>query len=1209
MSSNLVRNDMVRTLSTFLRKHGDLVLNGTRRLTLTTGCLNALNDIFSQFLGAQDNDSFTVPYGCSGNSNFMCDVFFLHDFLQKACSLKIVQSSSTIQGGLDLSKFRCLRILELKRVPPHLLVGVDSLILQLETLICQRSISSLKEVLWIRSTARQPWLKLKIANFSHNSITCLDDSLTQVPGLQYFDCSNNCISDATGIKYIHNVRVLNLSYNFLECIDSFSEKAQMSLAVLCLRNNCIETTQGLATLRGLKELDISFNCLSDGKSLEGLKQLSCLNLLKMEGNPITFHHDYYVVLTSNLCGSVVTCHFVLDNQPLPRKYVKISNSASSTWNVESIEPSTVTPSVGSSVQNPNQLSAEMHPSLHEVPCAGASLVQHDPSESNESEKLVVKANKVSKLKRRVLRVAAILDKPSVQDTVGPPSMGSDVATSTEIVDYKNRLESRKQRLGDEWLVGTTQVHLPGASETSQSSNASAHGDAEQIASKDTLLTEGRKDTLSDDDSGRAESVTTVLLKETSPVDDRETDMKEQPDPEQQRKISEQSQGVEVLPDQPDHFAETDVSVVDGLSWIAEGSESRDTVETGEDLDSKLFLARKYVDGQETTVFLGIKDSVVRESESLTGKIVQNINLTSVVSAALDNDDTAVRLKLDTIVRSKRELYYVFDDSGDAVEFHQVLMPFVRAKALKDMTAECLQCLQCGTQFPKREVKKKVVEESINKDTDKKRISEVDVCPQCESRFLLEAASPTQASKGPRRDQEKATKGGDSGSEDSIEAVNTDSAHQLYRPGFRKSQSDITILSNPSQSSITVLSSTSAAALNLAKDGERTVSPPPNVVLPTVTEILNEPTGYTKGVCSGIEKAGSQCYAEPVLSDSSFESARSQVTLGRKSGAGSAGSAAHLKSISPWDILHEFDTVTSETFTLLDHRIKLYLELSMFAKDEDFFCALKMSLVPSTTLEEVPALFVMSTKRAYFFKIAGEESDSPESWLQVLENRPLTCLKSISSMLGNQGFRLSWHADRGNVPWQLCLLRDADHCNCFLQVFTGRLEDVVKTMPKMETTVNESLAQLAKEVLPFGDTLSSACDIGREGEVVLYIMVFWCPDKGPKNTPVMEPVSLVVTKSDICLARENYIKDVKVHSRFRTQYKFLSAQRISNLTAMHLHEDLVTVTLTFLDEDADGVETKWIVRTATKASLHTFLNTLRVPWEELFGIEMPLIFMS
>ncbi|KAH7945398.1 hypothetical protein HPB49_010455 [Dermacentor silvarum] len=177
MTPDSNRCERIRSLATFLREHGDVVLNGTRRLTLTTLCLNELNYIFRQFLGAQENESFDVPFGCGANSDFVYDVFFLHDFMQKTCSLKIVQSSQTIQGSLDLSKFHSLKILELKRVPPHLLVGFDCLVLQVETLICQRNISSLKEILRSRNKVPQPWVKIKVANFSYNGIAVLDDSL------------------------------------------------------------------------------------------------------------------------------------------------------------------------------------------------------------------------------------------------------------------------------------------------------------------------------------------------------------------------------------------------------------------------------------------------------------------------------------------------------------------------------------------------------------------------------------------------------------------------------------------------------------------------------------------------------------------------------------------------------------------------------------------------------------------------------------------------------------------------------------------------------------------------------------------------------------------------------------------------------------------------------------------------------------------------
>lgn len=64
------------------------------------------------------------------------------------------------------------------------------------------------------------------------------------------------------------------------------------------------------------------------------------------------------------------------------------------------------------------------------------------------------------------------------------------------------------------------------------------------------------------------------------------------------------------------------------------------------------------------------------------------------------------------------------------------------------------------------------------------------------------------------------------SEESIETVMPEQQGGLFRPGFRKSASDITVLSNPSQSSIMVISTSSAnyTAMDVPQEGEKTLSP-------------------------------------------------------------------------------------------------------------------------------------------------------------------------------------------------------------------------------------------------------------------------------------------------------------------------------------------------------------------------------------------------
>ncbi|KAL3253644.1 hypothetical protein MRX96_054435 [Rhipicephalus microplus] len=307
----------------------------------------------------------------------------------------------------------------------------------------------------------------------------------------------------------------------------------------------------------------------------------------------------------------------------------------------------------------------------------------------------------------------------------------------------------------------------------------------------------------------------------------------------QRRISELSQGVVVLDEvPPDPLDESSVlSPAEGFSWTTTKSEA--TSDTAETTEASCFLVQKCSDGNETSVFVGVKDDIMRESDSLSGKILQRLDLNILTSVTL-HDDTTVKLKFDTTIRSKKERCYVFDSSEDAEEVVQLLQPFVEAKARKDLYSEMLQCVKCNAQFPKQAVRKVVV--STTKDNITTDVRESERCPQCDGEILLTLETPEAvdalSSLAPENISQSLTirKGSDASSigkvaqdnvsEESIETVTPDQHSSLYRPGFRKSASDITILSNPSQSSIMVISTTSTqdGRVESTRENEKTLSP-------------------------------------------------------------------------------------------------------------------------------------------------------------------------------------------------------------------------------------------------------------------------------------------------------------------------------------------------------------------------------------------------
>lgn len=448
-------------------------------------------------------------------------------------------------------------------------------------------------------------------------------------------------------------------------------------------------------------------------------------------------------------------------------------------------------------------------------------------------------------------------------------------------------------------------------------------------------------------------------------------------------------------------------------------------------------------------------------------------------------------------------------------------------------------------------------------------------------------------------------GADNVSEESIETVIPDQHISLHRPGFRKSASDITILSNPSQSSIMVISTTSTNndGLESARGTEKTLSPPPTVVLPTLKEILDEPVlSINRADSSSICQRSSRSVSETVLSEGSFKSAQSQPNLSVRMQDEPMQCPA---SSSLWELFDAREEMEPSTFTCPDHSLLLYLDVKVFGKDEAFICCVEVDVVPWSSLQEVPALLVISTTKAYFFKVKeSAEKEDPESWLALWDSRSLESLKAIAALLGNQGFCLSWQPERGTMPWHVCLLRDADRCNCFLQCLTGALQQRVSQPPLVSMDVSDGLAQVTTEVIQFY-TKENLDDHQDDQEIALFVMGYWNVTSGAVSSVPLESVCIVVTSGSIFISRIHYLKTPKGSTKVgAAQYEPVACQRISNITAVHLCKSSLSARLTFLDEDR-GTETLWTVATKTVTSLYSFLNTIRTPWEELFGVEMPL----
>ncbi|XP_022910882.2 serine/threonine-protein kinase 11-interacting protein-like isoform X2 [Onthophagus taurus] len=288
-------------LSKILKENGDEVLNATSKLCISSGLLRKMNESFKTIFNLNNslnnhNTNFHVlPQDDSMSiiDQFL-DIHLLYDFVQKTIGLKLFSdnNSNENESEVDISIFRNLKLLEVRKLSLNLLRGLKNLRTQLEYLICIKTMNNLKEVFENcggDSVQGYVWNELKQVVFSHNGIDDLDASLEFLPQLNSIDLSHNQIQNADYINCLSNLNYLNLSFNCLTSIPNFSGELCTKLQTLIIRNNYIDDIKEISVLVNLKELDLSDNCLIDHVQLYPITNLLNLSKLNLNGNPLSYH--------------------------------------------------------------------------------------------------------------------------------------------------------------------------------------------------------------------------------------------------------------------------------------------------------------------------------------------------------------------------------------------------------------------------------------------------------------------------------------------------------------------------------------------------------------------------------------------------------------------------------------------------------------------------------------------------------------------------------------------------------------------------------------------------------------------------------------------------------------------------------------------------------------------------------------------------------
>ncbi|CAF3548136.1 unnamed protein product [Rotaria sordida] len=327
---------VIQQLAELLRTNGHRVLHGDSKVCFTSDSLILLNNYFhsaklDMTLPLVNGHSITnslpplLPVQhLRINTALRDDLVFLHDFLQKIQVVKLIHNSPTLQGNVLLHPFQHVICLELKKIPPHMVLGLSSLRHQLETLICSQSVTKIEDLISDcggDSTQPQTWPRLKSLFLAHNFIECLDQSLRYLVALEVLDLSHNRLQDCSKIlDIIPHIKHLNLSSNHLRNIPIWSEtKGPCRLLTLKIRQNSIEHINGIELMKTIEELDLSDNFITHIP--EQTRHLSMIKRLYFARNPFTYASNYRQNIIYNLpfVFSQENRELIIDNEQLTSK--------------------------------------------------------------------------------------------------------------------------------------------------------------------------------------------------------------------------------------------------------------------------------------------------------------------------------------------------------------------------------------------------------------------------------------------------------------------------------------------------------------------------------------------------------------------------------------------------------------------------------------------------------------------------------------------------------------------------------------------------------------------------------------------------------------------------------------------------------------------------------------------------------------------------
>ncbi|CAD7085916.1 unnamed protein product [Hermetia illucens] len=718
----------ISTLAKLLRDSGDKILSSEFTFTVSGHLLRALNDSFT--LIADQNElcspmSFQVVKPNNSKSGVFRDLQLIHDFVQKTLVLCVTHfpGEDNFEGTIDIGKFHSLRRLEVQKVNVKQIIGIQPMRAQLQQIVCVRSLENVEDVITYCGGDRSNgfvWNELKYADFSYNNLRAVDSSLEFAQWLQNLNLSHNQLVSVDAVKWLPNLKMLDLSFNRLVHVPTFHTEAPRRLQILILSNNFIEDLTGLSRLDALNELDVSDNCLLDHSYLLPVSTLVALRYLKLSGNPLACHPKHRQMTARYLNKNTTSTKFVLDFETL-------SKSEKAVVGANSMLSSRLTLTTRSSgISTPSRVSQNQTPAS-----SVGSIRSFRFSESTTSEMTTSVTERQKKAKVRTVEIED--ENPSIQAaTYKEVSQPQVPEGNKDHLETKRQIDEMREKFGSGWLQNEN-AHMVQSvlgikeSEAAPTSRVSSQQFIDDILGSMTASALPKESSESEKEIKRSSAANMLSStptsnkfaqklesNPTSPIKSGESPVASEPETVYESVATKSSED----PNETFYKSTQDDDEEPNLDHIyGIGNDEAEISEPDENEVTYIVHQSDYND----EVFLAVSDTYIKERDILTRRTKTKWSLKILESCERIKGDT-IRINFDTVKKDKKERIFTVEE-GLCQELEKYLRGILSKRLLSEMNQTLYKCIKCSMQFSRE-------------NTSKKSNADV-ICPECGSIFVVE----------------------------------------------------------------------------------------------------------------------------------------------------------------------------------------------------------------------------------------------------------------------------------------------------------------------------------------------------------------------------------------------------------------------------------------------------------------------------------------